>query len=152
DQAGNAWLLAGDPVKAENSIDSALVLAPHDEDILFDRARVRAARKNWQGADADLTALLAIDSERADAFVLRASARHAEGRTAEAQADIARALDVYPDYPDALVERGNIRFEGGDQAGARADWTAVVRASPNSEAGQAAQERLTSMPQAAAKK
>lgn len=152
DQAGNAWLLAGDPEKAESSIDSALALAPRDEDLLFDRARARAAGKNWQGADADLTALLAIDSERADAFVLRASARHAEGRKAEAEADLAHALDIYPDYPDALVERGSIRFEAGDQAGARADWNSVVRASPNSEAGEAARERLASMPTTPAKK
>ena len=142
DQAGNAWLLAGDAAKAEASIDSALALGPHDEDILFDRARARAGRKNWQGADADLTALLALDPERADAFVLRASARHAEGRKAEAGADIAQALAIYPDYPDALVERGSMRFEAGDLSGARADWLTVVRSAPSTEAGEAARVRL----------
>ncbi len=151
DQAGNAWLLAGQPEKAEASIDSALILAPRDEDVLFDRARARAGRKNWPGAEADLTALLAVDPERADAYVLRASARHAEGRKAEALADIGRAMQIYPDYPEALVERGSMRFEAGDTAGARADWSAVVRDSPDSDAGAAARARLADMNAAATK-
>jgi tetratricopeptide (TPR) repeat protein len=145
DQAGNAWLLAGQPQKAEASIDSALALSPKDEDILFDRARARAGRKNWAGAEADLTALLTIDPERADAYVLRASARHAEGRKVEALADIGRAMQIYPDYPEALVERGAMRFEAGDLAGARADWSVVVHDSPDSDAGAAARARLAAM-------
>jgi len=151
DQAGNAWLLAGDPEKAEASISSALVLAPRDEDVLFDRARARAARKNWPGAESDLSALLAIDSNRADALVLRASARHAEGRKDEASADVARALAVYPDYPEALVERGSIKFEAGDVAGARADWEKAAQDSPDGDAGRAAREYLADMGQAPAK-
>jgi tetratricopeptide (TPR) repeat protein len=151
DQAGNAWLLAEQPEKAETSINSALALAPRDEDILYDRARARAANKNWPGAEADLTTLLAIDHERADAYVLRASARHAEGRKAEALADLGRAMQIYPDYPEALVERGSMRFEAGDMAGARADWTMAARASPNSDAGAAARARLADMDAAPAK-
>jgi tetratricopeptide (TPR) repeat protein len=145
DQAGNAWLLAGQPQKAEASIGTALALAPNDEDILFDRARVRAARKDWAGAEADLTKLLGMDSDRADAWVLRGSARHAEGRKAEAGADIAHALQIYPDYPEALVERGAMKFEAGDAAGARADWEKVVRSSPNGDAAAAARQHLAEL-------
>lgn len=145
DQEGNAWLLAGEPQRAEAAINTALALSPRDEDILFDRARARAALKNWKGADADLSALLAIDSNRADALVLRASARHAEGRVADAKADITRALLVYPDYPEALVERGSMKYEAGDASGARADWQRVLSVAPNGEAARAAQERLTNL-------
>jgi tetratricopeptide (TPR) repeat protein len=145
DQAGNAWLLAGNPDRAETSIDSALALSPHDEDILFDRARARAARKNWSGAEQDLSLLLQLDSNRADAWVLRASARHAEGRKAEANADIARALAVYPDYPEALVERGAMKLEAGDVNGARADWQAVLHNAPNGDAAAAARDHLAAM-------
>jgi tetratricopeptide (TPR) repeat protein len=145
DQAGNAWLLANEPQKAESSINSALTLAPRDEDIRFDRARARAALKNWPGAEADLSALLALDADRADAFVLRASARHAEGRKNEADADIAHALQIYPNYPEALVERGAMKYEAGDTNGARADWELVIRDSPNSDAGAAAREHLDDM-------
>src|SRR5438105_78712 len=94
DQAGNAWLLAGEPAQAETALTTALGLAPKDEDILADRARARGAAKNWSGAFADLTAVIALDPDRADVYVLRASALHAEGRKAEARADIAHALAV----------------------------------------------------------
>ena len=145
DQAGNAWLLAGVPQKAEASIDTALAMAPGDEDILFDRARVRAARKDWRGAEEDLSKLLGMDSDRADAWVLRASARHAEGRKAEASADIAHALLIYPDYPEALVERGSMKFEAGDAAGARADWQRVDHVAPNGDAAAAARQHLADL-------
>ena len=145
DQAGNAWLLAGNPMKAEASLSTALILSPDDEDILFDRARARAARKDWQGAESDLTKLLGVDPDRADAWVLRASARHAEGRAAEASADIAHALSVYPDYPEALVERGAMKLEAGDTAGARADWQTVIQHAPNGDAANAARQRLADM-------
>lgn len=145
DQAGNAWLLAGNPEKAEASINTALALSPRDEDILFDRARARAARKDWSGAETDLTKLLTLDGDRADAWVLRASARHAESRRAEASADIAHALAVYPGYPEALVERGTMKLEAGDAAGARADWQAVIHAAPNGDAATAARQHLADM-------
>ncbi|MGB8363143.1 MAG: hypothetical protein ACLQUZ_11295 [Rhizomicrobium sp.] len=152
DQAGNAWLLAGLPQKAEASLTAGLALAPKDSDLLVDRARARAARKEWNAADADLSALLATNSNRADVLVLRASARHAEGRKAEARADIERALQIYPGYPEALVERGAMKYEAGDTIGARADWEQVVRDAPNGDAGAAAREHLEDMDAAAAAK
>lgn len=151
DQSGNAWLLANRPEKAEAALDAALALTPHDEDILFDRARARAARRNWAGAEADLSLLLSIDPNRADAYVLRASARHAEGRLAEANIDIARALQVYPDYPEALVERGAMKFEEGDVKGARADWQLAAHDEPDGDAGAAARARLAALDATAAK-
>jgi tetratricopeptide (TPR) repeat protein len=145
DQAGNAWLLAGDAAKAESALTEALALTPQDEDILADRARARGAAKNWSGAFDDLSAVIAIDPERADIYVLRASALHAEGKKQEARADLAHALAIYPDYPEALVERGAMRIEAGETAGARADWQQVVRDAPDSAAGQAARARLEAL-------
>lgn len=145
DQAGNAWLLAGDPAKAESALSIAIQLAPKDEDILADRARARGAAKNWSGAFEDLTAVIALDPDRADIYVLRASALHAEGKKAEARADITHALAIYPNYPEALVERGAMRLETGDTAGARADWQEVAREAPDTDAGQAARARLDAL-------
>ena len=145
DQAGNAWLLASDPAKAETAFSSAIQLAPKDEDILADRARARGAAKNWSGAFDDLTAVIALDPYRADIYVLRASALHAEGKKAEARADIAHALAIYPNYPEALVERGAMRLETGDTAGARADWQQAAHAAPGTDAGQTARARLDAL-------
>jgi tetratricopeptide (TPR) repeat protein len=147
DQAGNAWMLAGNPQKAIASLSAALAFGPSDTDILADRARANAEARDWIGAEADLGAILALDPNRADVYVLRASARHAEGRRAEANSDIAHALAIYPGYPEALVERGAMKFEAGDPAGARADWQRVLTEAPNSDAGAAARQHLAEFAQ-----
>jgi tetratricopeptide (TPR) repeat protein len=152
DQAGNAWLLAGQPAKAEDGFSAALALDPKNEDLLSDRARERGTAKNWAGAFDDLTAVLALDPDRADVYVLRASALHAEGKRAAARADIAHALDIYPGYPEALVERGAMRLESGDQAGARADWQEAAREAPDSDAGAAAKAHLAALSSPAARR
>jgi tetratricopeptide (TPR) repeat protein len=143
DQAGNAWLLAGEGLKAEYSFSNALAFAARDIDILADRARARAMRKDWFGAEADLSAALQGDADRADLLVLRASARHAAGKKAEARADIDGALAIFPNYGDALVERGAMKFEDGDAKGAAADWNQVIKLSPRSRAAALAGEYLS---------
>src|ERR1700690_3884968 len=55
DQAGNAWLLAGKPDNAIGSFSAALAIDPSDEDILSDRARADAMKKNWAAAEPDLS-------------------------------------------------------------------------------------------------
>jgi tetratricopeptide (TPR) repeat protein len=142
DQAGNAWLLAAQPANADASFSAALALVPGDPDILADRARAKGARKDWTGADKDLTTVLEHDPERADILVLRASARHALGRKVEARADIDAALIVYRDYPEALVERGEMKAESGDPSGALADWQRVLSVAPNGDAAQAARQHI----------
>jgi tetratricopeptide (TPR) repeat protein len=145
DQAGNAWLLGGDPANADASFSAALALTPGDPDILADRARAKGARQDWPGAEKDLSAVLAGDPNRADILVLRASARHAEGRKAEARADIDQALNIYRDYPEALVERGEMKAENGDTAGALADWQRVMSVSPNSAEAAAARKHIADL-------
>ena len=151
DQAGNAWLLAGQPEAATASFSAAINLGANDADVLSDRARAKAMLKDWAGADADLTAALAKDQYRADLLVLRASARHAMGRKAAARADIASALDIDPHYADALVERGAMKLEDGDKAGARADWQFVLATQPNSPAADSARARIEQLELSGAK-
>lgn len=143
DQAGNAWLLANQPRKAVASFSSALALTPGDVDIHAGRARARALMKDWYGADADLTAAIQMDQDRADLLSLRANARRALGHRTEAAADILRALTVYPDYPAALVERGSMKYEAGDRNGARKDWQKAARG--RGEAAEAARRLLKDM-------
>jgi tetratricopeptide (TPR) repeat protein len=145
DQAGNAWLLAGQPGKADASFSGALAFVPQDEDVLSDRGRARGLRKDWRGAEADLSAVLSLDPDRLDALVLRASARHALGDSIDARKDVDHALDLDPGYPEALLERGTMKFESGDLAGARADWQQTLRAAPDSEAAHAAQTRMQAL-------
>lgn len=127
DQAGNAWLLAGQPRKAVASFTTALSLTPNDVEMHAGRARARALVKDWYGAEADLSAAILIDQDRADLLSLRASARRALGHQTDAASDILRALTLYPDYPAALVERGSMKYEAGDRVGARKDWQKAAR-------------------------
>lgn len=122
DQAGTAWMLAGQAKEAVQSFTAALSQKPNDLSLLVDRARARGLMKDWKGADADLGAALIQDQNRADLLVLRASARWALGRKADSATDIVRALEVYPDYPPALLERGKMKYSAGDVNGARKDW------------------------------
>lgn len=142
DQAGNAWLLAGQADHAIGSFSAALAIDPLDADLLADRARANAFKKNWAKAEADLTAALMVNPDRADLYVLRGSARHGMGRRADARADFERALKLQPTNADALVERGTARLEDGDVAGARADWERVVTMVPGTAAAETARQHL----------
>ncbi len=145
DQAGNAWLMAGQPQNAEGSFTSALALTPNDADILIDRAGARGLRKNWTGAETDLTQAYALNRSNPEILVLRASARAAQGRKDEARADIEAALAINPIFPDALVERGAMKLAAGDKIGARADWQQALTAAPGSAAAATAKQYLSGL-------
>lgn len=143
DQAGNAWLLAGQPRKAIVSFNTALAQTPNDVEMRVGRARAKALVKDWYGAEADLSAALLVDQDRADLLSLRASARRALGHKTDAASDILRALTLYPDYPAALVERGSMKYEVGDRVGARKDWQKA--ANGRGESAQAAKRLIQAM-------
>jgi tetratricopeptide (TPR) repeat protein len=127
DQAGNAWLLAGDGARAAQSFSNALTLSAGDADLFADLARAQAMIRNWHEVDLDLNAALQISPRRADLLVLRASARRALKHYDEARGDIETALKLKPGDGDALVERGLLRKEMGDMGGARRDFQAALQ-------------------------
>jgi len=143
-QAANAWMMAEQPGNALPLLSDVLEISPGNMDALMDRARARAMRRDWAGAESDLTLALSKDPGRADLYVLRSSARHALGRKDEARADVDRALDLVPGYAEALVERGGLKLEAGDRAGAKADWEEVLKKS-SGETASAARARLEAL-------
>ncbi len=142
DQAGQAWLLAGDPIQAYAAAGNAVSLRPGDPDLLIDRAEAAASAGYLDRAVADLDRVLNSDPNRVDALVYRASAYRALDRLDPARADIDRALTRAPNSPAALLERGNIRRLEGDAAGAGRDWEEVGRLAPGSQADMAARANL----------
>jgi tetratricopeptide (TPR) repeat protein len=144
-QAGQSWLLAGDPARASAALTAAVALTPDDADLLTDRAEAFAGEKRYQEALADLDHALALDGKRVDALVFRASAHRALAELDAARRDVETALHLAPDQPDALLERGNIRRLGGDDAGARTDWLRVAQVAPNSAADSAAKANLAKL-------
>jgi tetratricopeptide (TPR) repeat protein len=141
-QAGQSWLLAGDPARAAGVLTAALALAPDDADLLTDRAEALAGEKKYREAIADLDGALKLDAKRVDALVFRASAHRSLEQYDLARRDIDAALRLAPDQPDALLERGNIRGLTGDEAGARKDWRRVAQVAPDSAADSAAKANL----------
>lgn len=148
-EAGNAWMLAGDPDRAFAAATMALTLAPDDPALVLDRAAALGAMDRYAEALEDLDRAVALDPSRADAWVLRGAAKRQLGRTAEAERDVARALSLAPDNAEALLERGALRRSKGDLRGARADWERVARLAPGSEAAELARQNLETTPAAA---
>jgi tetratricopeptide (TPR) repeat protein len=144
DQAGNAWLLAGDGAHAIQSFSAALSLSAGDPDLMADLARAHALRKTWHEVDLDLNAALQLSPARADLLVLRASARRALKHFEEAHKDLEAALKLKPGDGDALVERGLLRKELGDLGGARRDFQGALK-SGSDEAVAQAKENLDAL-------
>jgi tetratricopeptide (TPR) repeat protein len=142
DQAGQAWLLAGDPVRAYAAAGASLTLQPNDPDLLIDHAEAAASAGYLEKAVADLDRVLKADSGRVDALTYRASANRALNRLDPALADIEKVLALTPNSVPALLERGNIRRLKNDLAGARQDWERVGRLAPGSQADMAARANL----------
>jgi tetratricopeptide (TPR) repeat protein len=136
-QAGNAWLLAGDGTRAVQSFSGALALSAGDADLFADLARAQAMRHDWAEVVLDLNAALQLAPRRADLLVLRASARRALKRYEDAKTDIDAALKLKPGDGDALVERGLLRRQLGDLGGARRDFQAALKSSSANAAAQA---------------
>lgn len=145
DQAGNAWLLAGDGARAVQSFSGALALSAGDADLFADLARAQAMRKNWHEVDLDLNAALHINPRRADLLVLRASARRALEHYEEARLDLEAALKLSPHNANALLERGLLRRQIGDLGGARRDFQAVLKEQPSAQAAAEAKDNLDTL-------
>jgi tetratricopeptide (TPR) repeat protein len=145
DQAGQAWLLAGKPARAETDLTQALALSPDDADLLIDRAEAFAGEKRYAEAVADLDRALTLDPRRADALVFRAAAHRRLDQLPAALKDVETVLRLTPNQPDALLERGNIRILQNDEAGARADWRQVAAVAPHSPAEKMATENLAKL-------
>lgn len=142
DQAGQAWGLAGDPIRAYAAAGAAVALQPNDPDLLIDRAASAAAAGYFDKAVADLDHVLKADPSRVDALIYRASANRALDRLDPALADVEKALAQAPNSATARLERGNIRRLKGDLAGARQDWERVGRLAPGSQADMAAKANI----------
>jgi tetratricopeptide (TPR) repeat protein len=142
DQAGQAWLLAGNPGQAYAAAAEAVALQPADVELRIDRAEAAASAGYFDRAVGDLNIVLEADPNRADALIYRASAYRALYRLDAALADIDAALTRSPDSAPALLERGNIRRLMGNVDGARRDWQRVGEIAPGTQADMAARTNL----------
>ena len=142
DQAGQIWILQGDPAQAIAASNSALEILPNDVDLVIDRAVALGAAERWWDALDDLNHANELAPKRADILVLRASAYRYVDSKDLAMADVNQALTIDPKNAEGHLERGILLANNGDKNGARADWLAAIQAAPNTPTAETAQARL----------
>ena len=141
-QAGQAWLTADQPERANAAFTVALEITPEAVELYVDRAQALAqVGAFWEAVD-DLSQAIELAPGRADIYAFRASAYRYLDNLELALDDAERALALVPDDPVALLERGNIRRLQGDDAGARADWIHVLSVAPGGHAADDARTNL----------
>jgi tetratricopeptide (TPR) repeat protein len=143
--AGQAWLLAGRPVRASQVQGEAISLKPADPRLLVDRATSFMTDGRYPAAIADLDRALALAPDFVDAYLYRAAAKRYLKDIGGAWVDVADALALEPGLPAGLLERGILSQIDGDLDGARADWLAVIAAAPQSAEANAARSRIEAM-------
>ena len=145
DQAGEAWLEAGQPEKARADLTAAIGLDPKNTTLLVDRARAHAAAKDYKGAIEDLNHALAGGAARGEVLTYRAAAYRLSGNLAAARQDADDAVKAAPKSADAWLERANVRQLQKDDKGAHADWLKVLELAPDSPAADAARDNIEKM-------
>lgn len=149
DQGGNAWLLAGDPVRAFDLFSLGLANAEEGTSIyanlLIDRALANGEMGDYQGALNDLSKVQTMVQPNADLFVLKASAYRALKKYNDAMIDLENAFKVDPANAEGFLERGNLFREMGDKNGARENWIAYLRQYPDGPAADLVRRNLENM-------
>ena len=146
DQAGRAWLLAGEPVAAQAALGDAIALTPEDAELYIARSYAHAARRDYGSALADLTRAGELAPGLAEIHLLKAAALRFSGNAPAALVEADRAVATAPANPDVFLERGNIRWLLEDIDGAQSDWAQVLSLAPDSAAAQSARRNLARRP------
>jgi tetratricopeptide (TPR) repeat protein len=133
-QAGNAWLAAGDPVKAQTALTTAITAGTLDTfgrgEALLDRARAQVAAGRAASARGDIDSALEAAPKDPLAWLLSATLARRMNDLPRAQNDIAEAVKLSSDDGSVQLEAGNIAALAGDGDGARTAWQAAVRLAP----------------------
>lgn len=108
-EAANFWLTANEAEKAYASATAGLKIQFDNLDLRISRARAYALSGRYDYAETDLTSVLALNPEHADALRYRADARFKLDKIDEAQADIEAALNLDPTSVETALLRGQIR-------------------------------------------
>jgi tetratricopeptide (TPR) repeat protein len=141
-QAGNAWLAAGDAIKARTALDSALTTGTLTGLALgeaqLDHARALVAAGDLDAARTGIDLALTTAGDDPLAWLLSATLARRAGDLRRAKTDIGEALKRSADDATVQLEAGNIAALSGDEASARAAWGQAARLAPEGEAGKSA--------------
>lgn len=145
-QAGNAWLAAGNGVKAREAFDKALataLLAPQLRgEVYLDRGRAGVLLNDIAGARSDINEGLKLVPNDPFGWYISSALALKEGLLARAQDDIAEAVRLAPEDPDLLVHAGNVAGISGEVEAAKGLYAKAIRVAPDSGAAKAASAAL----------
>lgn len=108
-EAANLWLTVNEADRAYASASAGLKLEYDHLDLRIARARAYALSGRYDYAETDLTSVLTLDPNRADALRYRADARFQLDKVEDAQTDIEASLDLDPTSVETALLRGKIR-------------------------------------------
>ncbi len=140
--AGNLWIAANQPGKAELDLDKALALPGLETEqrgeALLDRARAAEAQNDLRTARAKLNEAAATISGDPFFWYFSAALAIREGDGATASSAIAKALTLAPSDPAILFEAGHVADFNGNDDQARTYWRRAMEGDPNGPVGKAA--------------
>jgi tetratricopeptide (TPR) repeat protein len=96
----------------------------------YNRGIARAKLGDLDGAIADFSKVIEIDSQEAQAYYNRGYARHLKKDLDGAIADYTKYIELEPRDPDGYNNRGNVRRAKGDFDGAIADLNKAIEIDP----------------------
>jgi hypothetical protein len=145
-QAGNAWLAAGEPMKARGALNAALASGTLEGlqrgEANLDRARAFVASGDLADARADLDRACVDAAADPLAWLLSATLTRRMNDLPRAKKDITEALHRAGDDASVQLEAGNIAAATGDEAGAKLAWQRAVSIKPDGVPGRAARNAL----------
>jgi predicted negative regulator of RcsB-dependent stress response len=145
-QAGNAWLAAGEPMKARGALNAALASGTLEGlqrgEANLDRARAFVASGDLADARADLDRACVDAAADPLAWLLSATLARRMNDLPRAKKDITEALHRAGDDASVQLEAGNIAAATGDEAGAKLAWQRAVSIKPDGVPGRAARNAL----------
>lgn len=102
----------------------------HLADACYNRALLRHAKRDFDGAVSDCTRAVEAEPKHALAFRLRGLAHLDSGRVDPAIADLTTAVTLRPDFAQAFNERGIAYAQKNDLDSALRDWEEAIRLNP----------------------
>ncbi|HWT13908.1 MAG TPA: tetratricopeptide repeat protein [Allosphingosinicella sp.] len=148
-QSGNAWLAAGEGVRAVAAFDAALATPNLTNELRgevhLDRARALVSLGNAAGAREELDRGLRLVPADPFAWYLSAALARQANDLVRARADIARARQLAPDDPEVALLAGTLAGLAGDMAEAERLYRQVAEGAPDSEAGRTARSSLETL-------
>lgn len=148
-QAGNAWLAAGQPLRALQDFDGALAVPGLADtkraEAELDRARAQVALGHADIARQDIDQALRLAPTDGFAWYLSAALARRANDLTRAQADIGHAIALAPNDPDTILLAGTIAGLAGHLDEAERLYRRLVAAAPDSDAGREAAASLATM-------